>query len=89
MQAHRGFESHPFRHFSPKLGTPISRWKRPKACEAVLPSIPYGVRAFGIDRNLFDTCYSSGWQIYGALGLLHYTTPNAYHTVGGFAQFKG
>lgn len=39
-------------------------------------------------RNLFNTYYSTGWQIYGALGLLHYTTPNAYRTVGGYVQVK-
>lgn len=39
-------------------------------------------------RNLFNTYFSTGWQIYGALGLLHYTSPNAYRTVGGYAKFK-
>jgi iron complex outermembrane receptor protein len=38
-------------------------------------------------RNLFNQYFSTGWQIYGALGLLHYTTPNAYRTVGGFVKF--
>ena len=39
-------------------------------------------------RNLFDTYFSTGWQLYGALGLLHYTSPNARRTVGGFVNFK-
>ncbi|WP_237709261.1 TonB-dependent receptor [Sphingomonas elodea] len=37
-------------------------------------------------RNLFDTYFSTGWQIYGAIGLLHYTSPNARRTVGGFVS---
>lgn len=37
-------------------------------------------------RNLFDTYFSTGYQIYGALGLLHYTSPNARRTVGGFVN---
>lgn len=37
-------------------------------------------------RNLFDTYFSTGWQNYGALGLLHYTSPNARRTVGGFVN---
>ena len=39
-------------------------------------------------RNLFNTYFSTGWQIYGALGLVHYTSPNAYRTLGGYAKFK-
>lgn len=39
-------------------------------------------------RNLFNQYFSTGWQIYGALGLLHYTSPDAYRTVGAFAQVK-
>lgn len=39
-------------------------------------------------RNLFDTYYSTGWQVYGALGLLHYTTPNARRTAGVFANVR-
>jgi iron complex outermembrane receptor protein len=35
-------------------------------------------------RNLFDTYFSTGWQVYGALGLLHYTSPNARRTAGVF-----
>lgn len=46
--------------------------------------VEFGVYA----RNLFNTYYSTGWQVYGALGLLHYTTPNAYRTVGGYASFR-
>lgn len=37
-------------------------------------------------RNLLDTYFSTGWQLYGALGLLHYTSPNARRTVGGFVN---
>jgi iron complex outermembrane receptor protein len=39
-------------------------------------------------RNLLNQYFSTGWQIYGALGLLHYTSPDAYRTVGVFAQMK-
>ncbi|MPT48774.1 MAG: TonB-dependent receptor [Sphingobium sp.] len=39
-------------------------------------------------RNLFDTYFSTGWQQYGALGLLHYTSPNARRTAGVFANFN-
>ncbi len=39
-------------------------------------------------RNLFDTYYSTGWQVYGALGLLHYTSPNARRTAGGFVNLR-
>lgn len=39
-------------------------------------------------RNLFDTYFSTGWQIYGALGLLHYSSPNARRTLGGFVNFR-
>ncbi len=35
-------------------------------------------------RNLFDTYFSTGWQVYGALGLLHYTSPDARRTAGVF-----
>ncbi|HEX7853696.1 MAG TPA: TonB-dependent receptor [Sphingobium sp.] len=42
---------------------------------------------FGVyGRNLFDTYFSTGWQVYGVLGLLHYTSPNARRTVGGFVN---
>ena len=39
-------------------------------------------------RNLFDTWFSTGYQIYGNLGLLHYTTPNARRTAGLFVNVK-
>ncbi|WP_310889132.1 TonB-dependent receptor [Gluconacetobacter dulcium] len=35
-------------------------------------------------RNLFDQYFSTGYQLYGATGYLHYTTPDARRTVGGF-----
>lgn len=42
---------------------------------------------FGIyGRNLFNTYFSTGWQEYGALGLLHYTSPDAYRTIGVFVK---
>jgi len=44
----------------------------------------YGVYA----RNLLNQYYSTGWQQYGALGLLHYTSQNAYRTAGVFANYK-
>lgn len=37
-------------------------------------------------RNLFNQYFSTGWQLYGALGLLHYTSPDAYRTVGVFVK---
>ncbi|WP_448662593.1 TonB-dependent receptor [Sphingomonas sp. CJ20] len=46
--------------------------------------IEFGVYA----RNLFDTYYSTGWQVYGALGLLHYTSPGARRTAGGFVNLR-
>ncbi len=39
-------------------------------------------------RNLFNTYFSTGYQIYGNLGLLHYSTPDAYRTIGGYVKFK-
>jgi iron complex outermembrane receptor protein len=39
-------------------------------------------------RNLFNTYFSTGYQIYGNLGLLHYTTPDAYRTVGAYLKYK-
>ncbi|RIV82254.1 TonB-dependent receptor [Aurantiacibacter xanthus] len=39
-------------------------------------------------RNLFDTYFSTGWQIYGGLGLLHYTSPRARRTAGVFVNFN-
>lgn len=44
---------------------------------------------FGIyARNLFDTWFSTGYQIYGPLGLLHYTSPNARRMAGAFVNFN-
>nr|WP_284699459.1 TonB-dependent receptor [Sphingomonas lycopersici] len=44
---------------------------------------------FGVfARNLFDTYFSTGWQLYGQLGLLHYTSPNARRTAGVFANLN-
>lgn len=37
-------------------------------------------------RNLFNQYFSTGWQIYGSLGLLHYTSPDAYRTIGVFMK---
>lgn len=43
---------------------------------------------FGLyGRNLFNTYYSTGYQQYGALGLLHYTARDAYRTLGVFAKY--
>lgn len=47
-------------------------------------SVEFGIYA----RNLFNTYFSTGYQIYGTLGLLHYSTPDAYRTVGGYLKFK-
>lgn len=44
----------------------------------------YGIYA----RNLFNRFYSTGYQQYGPLGLLQYTTPNAYRSVGMFAKYN-
>lgn len=50
-------------------------------------SLPSKTIEFGVyARNLFDKYFSTGWQNYGALGLLHYTSPNARRTVGGFVN---
>ncbi|WHO37651.1 TonB-dependent receptor [Sphingobium sp. AP49] len=50
-------------------------------------SLPSKTVEFGVyARNLFDKYFSTGWQNYGALGLLHYTSPNARRTVGGFVN---
>lgn len=46
--------------------------------------VEFGVYA----RNLFDTYFSTGYQLYGTLGLLHYTSPNARRTAGVFANFN-
>ncbi|WP_395335430.1 TonB-dependent receptor [Novosphingobium sp. BL-8H] len=45
-------------------------------------NIEFGVYA----RNLFDVHFSTGYQVYGALGLLHYTSPAARRTAGGFVN---
>lgn len=37
-------------------------------------------------RNLGNTYFSTGWQQYGALGLVHYTAPQAYRTIGGYIK---
>lgn len=50
-------------------------------------SLPNKQVEFGVyGRNLFDKYFSTGWQVYGALGLLHYTSPNARRTVGAFVN---
>lgn len=50
-------------------------------------SLPNKNVEFGVyGRNLFDKYFSTGWQVYGALGLLHYTSPNARRTVGAFVN---
>ncbi|WP_336966822.1 TonB-dependent receptor [Sphingobium aquiterrae] len=50
-------------------------------------SLPNKKVEFGVyGRNLFDKYFSTGWQVYGPLGLLHYTSPNARRTVGGFVN---
>jgi iron complex outermembrane receptor protein len=49
-----------------------------------LPNRPIEVGVYA--RNLFDKYFSTGWQQYGVLGLLHYTSPNARRTVGGFVN---
>jgi iron complex outermembrane receptor protein len=45
--------------------------------------LQFGVYA----RNLFNTYFSTGWQEYGALGLVHYISLDAYRTVGVFARY--
>lgn len=50
-------------------------------------SLPNKKVEFGVyGRNLFDKYFSTGWQVYGVLGLLHYTSPNARRTVGAFVN---
>ncbi|GGE94585.1 TonB-dependent receptor [Sphingomonas prati] len=49
-----------------------------------LPGKRVEVGVYG--RNLFDQYFSTGWQQYGVLGLLHYTSPNARRTLGGFVN---
>jgi iron complex outermembrane receptor protein len=39
-------------------------------------------------RNLFNTFFSTGYQVYGTLGLLQYTSPDAYRTLGGYVKYK-
>lgn len=51
-----------------------------------LPNRPIEIGIYA--RNLFDTYFSTGWQQYGTLGLLHYTSPNARRTLGGFVNFS-
>ncbi|WP_395397440.1 TonB-dependent receptor [Novosphingobium sp. BL-8A] len=51
-----------------------------------LPNRPIEVGVYA--RNLFDKYFSTGWQQYGVLGLLHYTSPNARRTIGGFVNFS-
>jgi iron complex outermembrane recepter protein len=57
---------------------------------ARLTFVPHsGNFEYGIyGRNLGNTYFSTGWQQYGALGLMHYTAPNAYRTVGLFAKYS-
>lgn len=51
-------------------------------------SLPSNGVEFGLyARNLFDVHFSTGYQIYGALGLLHYTSPAARRTAGAFVNF--
>jgi iron complex outermembrane receptor protein len=49
-----------------------------------LPNRPVEIGVYA--RNLFDKYFSTGWQQYGVLGLLHYTSPNARRTLGGFVN---
>jgi iron complex outermembrane receptor protein len=49
-----------------------------------LPNRPVEIGVYV--RNLFDKYFSTGWQQYGDLGLLHYTSPNARRTLGGFVN---
>jgi iron complex outermembrane receptor protein len=49
-----------------------------------LPNRPVEIGIYA--RNLFDKYFSTGWQQYGVLGLLHYTSPNARRTLGGFVN---
>lgn len=39
-------------------------------------------------RNLLNRYFSTGYQQYGTLGLLHYTSPNAVRTLGIFANYN-
>ena len=45
--------------------------------------LEFGVYA----RNLFDHYFSTGWQQYGALGLLHYQSLDASRTAGVFLKY--
>ncbi|WP_260928250.1 TonB-dependent receptor [Novosphingobium sp. 9] len=47
-------------------------------------SVEMGIYA----RNLFNKYFSTGYQVYGTLGLLHYTTPAAYRTLGVYLEYK-
>lgn len=43
---------------------------------------------FGVyGRNLGNTFFQTGFQQYSSAGLLHFTTPDAYRTVGVFAKY--
>ena len=43
---------------------------------------------FGIyGRNLANTFFETGFQQYGTAGLLHFTTPDAFRTVGVFGKY--
>lgn len=43
---------------------------------------------FGVyARNLFDTHFQTGFQQYGVEGLLHFTSPDSYRTVGVFGKY--
>jgi iron complex outermembrane receptor protein len=43
---------------------------------------------FGVyGRNLGNTYFQTGFQQYGSAGLLHFTTPDAYRTLGVFGEY--
>jgi iron complex outermembrane receptor protein len=51
-------------------------------------SPPQSKLQFGVyARNLLNTYFSTGWQEYGSLGLVHYISLDAYRTVGVFARY--
>ncbi|WP_244150593.1 TonB-dependent receptor [Acetobacter malorum] len=39
-------------------------------------------------RNMFNQYFSTGYQLYGTAGYLHYTSPDARRTIGGFINFS-
>ena len=39
-------------------------------------------------RNMFNQYFSTGYQLYGSAGYLHYTSPDARRTIGGFINFS-